>query len=315
MHTSCHRISSKEHAKGKSVDLGCVRPILFFMMISNCWQSTVSYPHEGTSVVPGEHLCEWSPPFVAKRVGEALQPGPPGGWTELKFGISNPTSIASKVSTFRDITSNHELDFVFAAETAATASAQKSFGKAFKQALPHHVWGQPVPAKKERRDGLESIRGHASGVGMFSRPYFRPAWKTIEHEWYASSRLARGVMNHRGIMLQIIVIYAQPACVPNAAEYNDGLLQEAYKASQHLPLPTIIAGDFNGEPLSWPTGTFLQSQGFTSLAWHHERLYGTPIPKTCREATHLIQHCSALDWLVQCVRLRFPRNPTLIATN
>ena len=57
------------------------------------------------------------------------------------------------------------------------------------------------------------------------------------------------------------------------SSFNSDLLQAAINASDMLPLPCIILGDFNGDPFSWNSGKPLKQQGFWDLRALHRQLY------------------------------------------
>lgn len=112
----------------------------------------------------------------------------------------------------------------------------------------------------------------------------RHARSTIDPDWIASCRLLHIVQTAESMHFQVAVVYALSSGVPEAADYNNKLLHQAWMALQHLPLPKMILSDFNGQ-LTWPTAAPLVDAGYVALDQLYQRLYGDDIPKICRNAT------------------------------
>lgn len=94
------------------------------------------------------------------------------------------------------------------------------------------------------------------------------------------------VVTISAMQCQLVVAYCQPSTRQGAAHHNAQLIHAALDAAGQLPLPTVIAGDFNGDPLTWQCGHRLKALGFVDLNHIHQRRCGKEMPPTCRESTH-----------------------------
>lgn len=54
---------------------------------------------------------------------------------------------------------------------------------------------------------------------------------------------------------------------------------------RHLPLPSLIVGDFNCNPFLLDCGDDLDNMGFRDFKSIYLARYGTRMPQTCRDAT------------------------------
>ena len=89
----------------------------------------------------------WWPWTCDHRVGEASNPGPAAQPEFLRIGVSNPTSIVSKVQSYRKMFEQYQLDMISASETAAAQHGQKTFARQIRQQLPIAKVLCPDPAK------------------------------------------------------------------------------------------------------------------------------------------------------------------------
>lgn len=226
----------------------------------------------------------WRSHLSATRVGEATNPGPPD--TSLQCAITNPTSIVSKASVYRDLARKFGIQLFAASETSATATAQASFSRRIRRLCPRLLWSQPVPDHRVKTDGTPSMRGKASGVALLTQQKARQAQGTLPHSWIATSRLLHTVVSVGSIHIQMMIVYALPSSHSGSNQFNNDLLEQAMRAIDHLPIPAIVLGDFNGNPEQWEQGHLLRERGFTDLKHHHARLQGGPMPPTCRDVTH-----------------------------
>ena len=222
------------------------------------------------------------PLYSSCRVGEALHPGP----STVRIAVTNPTSIVSKELQYRALRNEHHVNIAVAAETAATCKGQRVFRPKVRHEFPKILWSPPVPEKRECSDGRESLRGQAAGVAVLSSLPIRTALATFSQTHQQTSRLLHTVVAVGQIQLQIIALYAYtPGGHSQAASFNAELLHAALDASTHLALPTLIVGDFNGNPYQWGTGQRLHALGFQDLIGLHQMLCQRTMPPTCRDAT------------------------------
>ena len=225
-----------------------------------------------------------SPNLLVRRVGEAMNPGPEP--TIIRLALTNPTSIVSKEKEYTELRREFGVHIAAAAETAATNKGQRVFRHHIRQAYPKMIWSPPVAEKRERSDGEESLRGQASGVALLSVLPIRHAQGTLPNLTVMTSRLLHGLVTVGHVQLQIFVMYGfTPGGHQQAHEYNADLLNRALDASVNLSMPTIILGDFNGDPFGWSTGARLRTMGFHDLPLLHQQLHQKPYPPTCKDAT------------------------------
>ena len=220
----------------------------------------------------------WTSPT---RIGEASHPGP------IKVAIINPTSIVSKSSQFQHLIHQQKVDIICASETAATIKGQKLFASTLKASCGFKsLWSNPVADQFCRNDGDGSLRGRAAGVGVFSKLPMRHAIDTLPDAIQATSRVIHSVHCVGVMQFQVLTVYGLASHTPEAIQITDDLLTSALEASKLLRLPTIICGDFNSLPLQLECGILLKHQGFQDLLQLHRRIYGQPMPPTCRDTTN-----------------------------
>jgi hypothetical protein len=224
-------------------------------------------------------------PYCAARVGEAANPGPRQAEV-IRLGITNPTSIISKVATYQTLRQQMQLDLITASETAATAKAQKQFANSIRKTFPRIHWSTPVPAHRHRSDGDDSLRGKAAGVAIMTTLHSREAIGTLEPEWLATCRIMHNVVTIGINKVQLITVYGVPSTQKDSATFNNDLLQQALDAITQINLPAIILGDFNVDPFTLPIAQKLQAYGFKDLKQLFPRLHAKEMPPTCRDVTH-----------------------------
>lgn len=224
-------------------------------------------------------------PYCATRVGEASNPGP-AQLEVIRLGITNPTSIISKVANYQDLSKTLQLDLITASETAATAKAQLQFARNIRKTYPRMHWSPPVPAHRHRSDGDNSLRGKAAGVAIMTTLPSREAIGTLEQEWIATCRIIHNVVNMGTNKLQLVTLYGVPSSQKDSASFNNDLLQHALHAISQVNLPAIILGDFNVDPFTLPVAPKLLALGFKDLKQLFPKIHGKDMPPTCRDVTH-----------------------------
>ncbi len=83
----------------------------------------------------------------------------------------------------------------------------------------------------------------------------------------------------------MVVIYGLPSSRQNSGNLNSQLFWEAVKACRKLPLPCIIAGDFNVNPFSLECGATLSHFGLKDLPLLSQEKFGKTMPATCKDTT------------------------------
>ncbi len=215
------------------------------------------------------------------RWGEAQNPGP-----VYRFAITNPTSVVSKVNHYSFLKHQFDIQTFVAAETSATGVAQKIFGRKVQQLSMKACWSTPVPDQFETVSGEPSLRGKAMGVACFTSLPLRPAIATIPPEMTVFSRLCHQLLTLGKMQIQLVAIYGYPSTYRDSDVLNSRLVQTALDAIDCLPLPAIIAGDFNCDPFELSVADALRDRGFSDLKAIHKNLKRSNMPGTCRQVTH-----------------------------
>ena len=255
--------------------LGLVLPTAGYPVVYSCQASE------------SEISFTWRPnPIAAVRFGEANNPGPPAdSCTSIRFCISNPTCVAKKSDSYKDLFRQHKIHIATLSETAATEVAQKKFASEMKSIKCRMLWSPPVPPLSETSLGHANHRGKAAGVGLASLVPVRPARIALADEWNVSTRLLHGIVNLGQSHAQVIVLYCRPVSSAGAVEFNNTLLVTALQQVDKIPLPFLILGDLNMDVSSFQAWQHLEARGCRSLDQIHQRLYSTIMPNTCKEVT------------------------------
>ena len=222
--------------------------------------------------------------YAGVRVGEADNPGP--NTCKVRFAITNPTSVVSKIDHYSLLHSRELVNVSFMSETAATKLSQKVFNAKLRSNTLKAVWSQPVPDQFQKLDGSDSLRGRASGVGFVSNLPIRTAVGTLADEMLATSRIQHAIISVGVMQLQLVVIYGLPGTHSNSQDFNNRLLEQAIEATQALKLPVIIGGDFNTDPMQLPVADNLKNQGFRDLLQISREKLGLVMPPTCKDVTN-----------------------------
>ena len=241
--------------------------------IFSFWRSTIS-----AGILPTNELCH--NPYTAVRVGEALHPGPEP--LCLNFAVTNPTSIVSKPGQYAELIQECALDVFSASETAATKAVQRQFATAMRHVGFRSKWSVPLADRVVRSDGQPSLRGKASGVGLFSSWPIRTLSDTIDEFHAATSRLGHFLLEIDKFQLQIVVIYGN--AMSGSVRANQLLLQAALNATSHFDLPYVIMGDYNADPYSLLPDE-LRDRNLVDLRKIYTKLHGGTMPATCKSVT------------------------------
>eukprot|EP00438_Fugacium_kawagutii_P030218 Skav204129 [mRNA] locus=scaffold2473:102891:112311:+ [translate_table: standard] len=247
-------------------------------------------------------LSNSCPQVTFRRVGEASNPGPEPSKLKFSLGLTNPTSIVSKLDIYREIIGTFHLDMIACAETSATQIAQTSFTRGIRSTMPYQTWSMPVQDHVQRSGGAPSQRGKAGGTCLLSRVFDRRAVATLAPEWEATTRVTHSVATIGTVEIQVLVVYCLPGNRQGAMQFNTDLIHAALDAAAQLPLPTVLAGDFNGHPLTWGCGGRMKQLGFLGIDTRYQQLHHRPMPPTCKEATVIdlaFVPLQAHDWVTQ----------------
>ena len=221
-------------------------------------------------------------PYIARRVGEAMNPGPTkspeGCYTKIVF--VNPTAVNKKVSTLLEM----KADIYCLAETSATLLVQQAVTTEFRSVDFTSLWSPPVPphAATTREDA--AFRGSATGVSLHSTWPIRSSRIEISPD-IDPLRLVTGIIELGPIHVHLITIYGYPKPHRDAFVKTDQLLAAAARLADAVGLPAIIVGDFNHPPEKLYAGRALSQQGYQTTADLHEKIHHQKMPNTCREAT------------------------------
>ncbi len=241
-------------------------------------------------------------PFCGERIGEAKNPGPSEELQNWTMAIINPTSLANKHADFTLMQQQYEVNLFACSETTATAGIQKSFGVFLKQRHFNTIWSSPVQPQKIRQDGNPSERGKVGGTAIFSdHPSRAPFDIDLQMPWQFHNRIVHGIVQIGAMWIQVFVIYGFTSSIRASKEHTNQLFNHAYKKSCELPLPAIFAGDFNMDISELELYPFLLEKGFDTVQNIYQKMYGTEMPKTCKETTipdTAIVHPQLLDSIV-----------------
>ena len=226
----------------------------------------------------------WNP-LVGIRIGEAKNPGPIGDRKLCTFAITNPTSIGNKQTDYLELMHQHSVDVVACSETSATDEIQKKLSKAFRMQQVNCLWSNPVPPQTQKLNLQPSKRGKAGGTAVLTTYAARNCWNRMDTKWYESGRLLHVVMQLGSLWVQCFVVYGLPSSIAGAKEFNNALVSYAITSSRYIPIPAVFMGDFNMNVHDLQDFGQLYDEGYRSLQQIHERLYGRPMDKTCKEAT------------------------------
>lgn len=253
-------------------DLSCVNQTTFnpFFGYHRC-HTSIFFPLRCFRLMLG-HGTRW---------GEAQNPGP-----TYRFAVTNPTSVISKANHYSFLRHQFDIHTFIAAETSATGVAQKIFSNKLKQLSMKACWSSPAPDQFETVSGEPSLRGKAMGVACFSSLPIRPAIATLPSDFPILSRLSHQLLTLGKMQIQLVVVYGYPSTYRDSAHLNSHLIQVALDAIDCLPLPSIIAGDFNCDPFELEIAGVLRDRGFSDLKAIHRQLKRAPMPCTCRQVTH-----------------------------
>jgi hypothetical protein len=237
-------------------------------------------------------------PYIATRVGEASNPGPEDKPdVSLRFAITNPATITSKVSQYTKLFAEHQLDVISASETAATAIVQRQFAGSMRKSDIHTKWSTPLPDRTARSDGLPFFGGKASGVALMSKWRIRKVSDTTEPELLATSRLQHYLLQVGDFQLQIVVVYG--VATPGADGVNRDLLTAALQAVEHFVIPYVIMGDFKSDPFRL-VDVQLQDKRILDLKHFYFQKYGQVMPCTCKGSTwpgNALFSCQLVPWV------------------
>ena len=221
-------------------------------------------------------------PHIARRIGEALHPGPTRSpeCCHTKLVFVNPTAVNKKVSTLLEI----QPDVICLAETSATLLVQQAVTSEFRSKDFTSLWSPPVSPHAATTREEAAFRGEATGVSMHSNLPIRSSRIDIPTD-IDPLRLVTGILEIGPLYVHLITIYGYPKPHRDAFIKTDQLLTAAARLADAVGLPAIIVGDFNHAPEKLYAGRALMQYGYQTTANWYEKLYHEKMPNTCREAT------------------------------
>ena len=208
------------------------------------------------------------------RFGEARHPGPSA--QNIRFCITNPTSLNQKSDLYVDLVKIHHCDVISLSETAATEITQKSFSKIVGKHNIRCHWSPPVQPFRNTITGKPHEKGRPSGVCLCSTMPFRPCRNNFDLKWVASTRIIHSIVKVGSMHVQVVTLYCKP---------TRDLLNYVMTRIESVPLPFIIMGDFNMDMDRFDCWRALEARGCRTLPQLHHRLMGTCMPATCEDVT------------------------------
>ena len=215
------------------------------------------------SIFLGHDSVSWRPRLMCGfRIGEAANPGPPGG-----------------------------ADVLALAETSAVDRVQKLVGRDMQRHSYRVHWGRSVACHSRPETAQPVLRGLAAGVALASRLPSRASRPGLPEEAIETCRLSEAFVRLGALEVRVITIYGWPLSHLDAAERNEHLLSLALAQVTQNAVPSIIAGDFNQPPLQLPSGQALAQLGYKDVFDLHYGVTGSLLPPTCKGST---RHDTAL---------------------
>eukprot|EP00438_Fugacium_kawagutii_P033515 Skav222490 [mRNA] locus=scaffold1835:167452:172077:- [translate_table: standard] len=147
------------------------------------------------------------------------------------------------------------------------------------------VWSPPVEPQRIRHDGCDSERGKAGGTAVAATVPIRSCCNPKHNEWRTSTRVTHTICQLGSMHIQVVAVYGLQHSAVDAEAFTNSLLTMVHEQVQSVPLPFVIAGDFNIEPQKLPIWEQFAHQGCRDLISLHQRLYDRPMPDTCLDAT------------------------------
>ena len=226
-------------------------------------------------------------PFLghAIRIGEAKNPGPRQSTCLVNVVLANPTSLANKKDTVRQLIQTEDVNVLCLAETSATREVQMQCQKDLARQGFKTCWSHPVPPQRTCQNGADSIRGRTGGTAVTANIPLRPCRNPMPPDWKSTTRYVHTIASWGQTHVQIFAIYSIPQSHNNAKDFLNNLLTMTLQQASNVPLPFIICGDFNMELHDLPIWEIFQRKGCADLIAIHHQKYGTTMPPTCQGVT------------------------------
>ncbi|CAE7239566.1 unnamed protein product [Symbiodinium sp. CCMP2592] len=199
----------------------------------------------------------------------------------VRIAVINPTAILHKDRELLDL----DQDIVLASETSAVAAAQRIVAHKLRPAGFTTVWSAPVAPHQSQREHRTTLRGHASGVALFSRFPARKSFVPLEAQVDQSARLLESHVRVGHFEFRAFVVYGFPANYQDAGSRNAALLQDVLRRLLDCPVPAIVGGDFNTDVTTLPEFDLFRQLGFTEADHYWQQRTGELLPPTCKNAT------------------------------
>ena len=242
-----------------------------------------------------KRLPQWMQEFrqlslTATRIGEADHPGPSHGRPspmQVHLAIVNPTTVHSKTPAFCELFEKVGVHIVSLSETAATSHVQNQVSKKLAKRKILSFWSPPTLPQRDTISDRFCERGKPTGTALLSNIPSRPARIGVMTPWNVCTRFVHNIVQIGQTHIQLIVVYgyAHSKFNPRATEQTDEMLQFIRTQIEKIPLPFVICGDFNIDPLKLPNWHSFRQMGAVDLDSIHQRIYGYPMPPTCNNVT------------------------------
>ena len=248
-------------------------------LLKSYYATTIFCTYSGILTQPKNHRCH--NPMIAKRIGEALHPGPE---SSILACLINPTAVTNK----KELLLSLDADLVALAETSATPIIQQEFSQSIRASEHKMWWGCPVDDKVKHVQSLEHVpsrRGEALGTAIMTRIPTRAHRLENTDVLWQSCRFNACVCTFGHWEVLVVCMYFFPGRTTEAQTKNNTLLMQAYDFVNRSSMPFLIAADFNQKIQNLTAWSAFEAihcaEGF---AFAETRL-GKLLPPTCRNAT------------------------------
>ena len=145
------------------------------------------------------------------------------------------------------------------------------------------AWGAPVAPLLAHDAQDHSLRGMAGGVAILTRHPLRAPLQPIDPAVFGTTRIVEGFVKVGPLKIRVICVYGLPQCHAHALDTNNFLMQAVSTRVSLSQVPTLIAGDWNCDPMALPAWQQLQVcvEAFTAARVK----LGVELLPTCKGAT------------------------------
>eukprot|EP00438_Fugacium_kawagutii_P021028 Skav205786 [mRNA] locus=scaffold340:103108:108078:+ [translate_table: standard] len=147
------------------------------------------------------------------------------------------------------------------------------------------VWSAPVANQCNTLTNAECERGKPGGVAVLSTCPLRPCLNPVPLELKLGARFVHAIATIGQMQFQLVTVYGFPQNRAGAKDATNRLLADILPQVQQIPLPFLVAGDFNIEVDQLQCWTQWEQLGCKELKQLHQEKYACEMRPTCMEST------------------------------